>query len=399
MFKFLHAADLHLGMRITRFDPEKAARIREARFTALDNMLAHAREQRVDCVLIAGDLFDDAAVDAQTARRAFEKLESLPMPVFVLPGNHDPLFEEGVWCRPPWNERLRRRVVLLDEQKPVEIGAGVLLFPCPVFWKTSMDDPTRWIVQADGKTSKTIRIGVAHGSLITRDDLDRDDHLIARHAANDLLLDYLALGHWHARQVFEDRDKVGRTAYSGVHEPMRFQGNGESQSGWIPYSGSGRREFLDSGQGEVLRVTIHSPGDPPSIEPVTVGHLQWRDEARDVNSAEELDRLVRDVETKEHVERRLLRLKLSGVLDAASMLRLDELRTILSGRYLIGELDDSGLHIEPTDDEMSMAAGEGVLRRVLETLRQETGSEDPAARRVAERAVLLMYKIAREVGG
>jgi DNA repair exonuclease SbcCD nuclease subunit len=398
MFKFLHAADLHLGMRTTRFDPEKAARIREARFTALDNMLAHAREQRVDCVLIAGDLFDDAAVDSQTARRAFEKLESLPMPVFVLPGNHDPYFDGGVWDRPPWNGRRCERLRLLDLEKPIEIGAGVVLFPCPVYRKTSVNDPTRWIAQADDSNGSAIRIGVAHGSLMTRDDLHRDDHLIARHAANDLRLDYLALGHWHARQLFDDRDGVKRTAYSGVHETMRFQGSSEIQSGWVPYSGAGRGEFLDRGDGEVLRVSIRSPGDPPTIEPVTVGCLQWNDEVRALNSAEELARLITEVETRDQAERRLLRLKLAGVLDAASMLRLDELRAILTGRYLLGELDESALHIEPTEEEMRNAAGKGVLRRVLENLRQETVSDDPKTRKVAERAILLMYEIAREVG-
>jgi DNA repair exonuclease SbcCD nuclease subunit len=320
------------------------------------------------------------------------------MPVFVLPGNHDPYFDGGVWDRPPWSDRRSDRLRLLYEEKPIEIGAGVVLFPCPVYRKTSTNDPTRWIAQADADAARTIRIGVAHGSLMTRTDLPLNDHLIKRHAATELLLDYLALGHWHSRQLFDDPEGVKRTAYPGVHETMRFQGSGETQSGWIPYSGAGRGEFLDAGEGTVLRVTIRAPGEPPSIEAVAVGHLQWNDEERALNSSEELGGLIRDVESREHGERRLLRLKLSGVLDAASMLRLNELREILAGRYLLGELDDSALHIEPTDEEMCEAAGEGVLRCVLETLRLETGSDDPKTRKVAERAILLMYQIAREVG-
>src|SRR5438132_1395347 len=100
MTSFLHAADLHLGMRTTRFDSATAGKVREARFTALDNILKKARELAVDFVLIAGDLFDDSAVDNRTAQRAFDMLDSLPMPVYVLPGNHDPLLTSGVWDRP-----------------------------------------------------------------------------------------------------------------------------------------------------------------------------------------------------------------------------------------------------------------------------------------------------------
>src|ERR1700692_671079 len=100
MISFLHAADLHLGMRTTRFDPATAGKIREARFTALDNILKKARELNVDFLLIAGALCADSPVDGQTARRSFDMLESSPMPVYVLPGNHDPLHAGGVWERP-----------------------------------------------------------------------------------------------------------------------------------------------------------------------------------------------------------------------------------------------------------------------------------------------------------
>jgi DNA repair exonuclease SbcCD nuclease subunit len=396
MVSFLHAADLHLGMRTTRFDPIVAGKVREARFTALDNILKQARELRVDFVLIAGDLFDDPSVDQRTARRSFEMLEDLPMPVFVLPGNHDPLLSGGVWDRPPWNQQGAKRVRLLKDAEPVAFNGELWLFPCPVFRKTSMNDPTTWIAQSP-RDNGAIRIGIAHGSLKTREDLPADDHLIARHAAADLQLDYLALGHWHRRQFFADPAGIERTAYCGVHEPMRFQGNTTWQTGWIPYGGAGREEFLDAGKGEVLHVQIPRAGEPPALRPIDVGHYIWQEETREVASGEDLAGLVKDVATREAFDRRLLRLRLSGVLDAASTLRLDALREILSKRYLLGELDDTGLRVQPTEDEMRATAGQGVLRRVLEKLQEEAQTPDPATRQVAERAVLLLYQIACEV--
>src|SRR5438876_3393072 len=271
MVSFLHAADLHLGLRITRFSPEVAKKVREARFQALEKIRDAAQADPVDFVLIAGDLFDDHAVDGDIAKRSFDLLESFPAPVYVLSGNHDPLLAGAVWDRPPWNTAHSKKLRVLREPSPVEAIPGVVLFPCPVFRKTSTADPTAWIAAVpvdDGP----IRIGIAHGSLKVREDLPIDDHLIARHAAHDCKLDYLALGHWHSRQHFRGPDGVERTAYPGVHEPLRFPGSTESRTGWTPYSGVRREEFLDSGRGEILHVRINAPGEPPVLDAIEVGH-------------------------------------------------------------------------------------------------------------------------------
>jgi DNA repair exonuclease SbcCD nuclease subunit len=399
MLSFLHAADLHLGLRITRFDPKTAGHVREARFQALDTLLIQAQrlaqEGKLDFLLIAGDLFDDHAVDRDIARRAFKMFnEKSPAPVYVLPGNHDPLLSGGVWDREPWSEARGGRVQLLRERKPLAVGSDATLFPCPVERKTSLDDPTAWI-NPDGVAG--IRVGVAHGSLKVRTDLPLDDHLISRHAVRERHLDYLALGHWHGRQYFPDPDGVDRTAYPGVHEPMGFYKSTDLR-GWLPYSTGGiREEFLDTGRGEVLHIQIAAPGAPPIIEPISVGQLTWLEEARRLNSEAELAELIDDIANRAEPQRRLLRLKLAGVLPAAAMLRLGELRQVVEGRYLLGELDPQALHLEPTEAELEEVAGQGILRRVVEKLRDQTRLEEAAQRLLAERAVLLLYEIAKGV--
>ncbi|HEV3084309.1 MAG TPA: DNA repair exonuclease [Gemmataceae bacterium] len=395
MISFLHAADLHLGLRITRFAKEVTNRIREARFQALEKVRELAKSKQVHFVIIAGDLFDDHAVDADLARRAFDLLESFPCRVFILSGNHDPLLPGAVWDRPPWNQPEPKRVHVLRDARPVSVDSAATLFPCPVLRKTSLNDPTRWIGEA-ARDDSTIRVGIAHGSLRTREDLPADDHLIARQAAQELKLDYLALGHWHRRQIFRDPDGVERTAYCGVHEPIGFPGATEYRIGWLPYSSGKLSEFLDSGTGEILHVQIDRPGAPPAINAIEVRHLIWADEAHTLSTEAELARLIDEIATRPETERRLLRLKLTGILDAGAMARLDHLREVLQ-RYLLGEVDQKDLHIQPTEDEIHAVAGQGVLRRVLETLRQEARTQENGANLVAERAMLLLYQIAREV--
>ena len=89
---FIPAADLHLGLAPKRFTKESADRIRGARIEAMRNILAQAEKHKVGFIVIAGDLFEDNAIDGTIARMAFDILEeSSPVPVFIIPGNHDPL--------------------------------------------------------------------------------------------------------------------------------------------------------------------------------------------------------------------------------------------------------------------------------------------------------------------
>src|SRR5262245_26461376 len=128
MLTFLHAADLHLGLRVTRFPPDTNRRIQEARFEALDNLVAEARRLDVAFVMIAGDLFDDNHVDAAVARRAFGVLRyNLPMPVYVLPGNHDPLTPDSVWERPPWNQLEGTNLHVMRRAELLQLSNNVTL--------------------------------------------------------------------------------------------------------------------------------------------------------------------------------------------------------------------------------------------------------------------------------
>ncbi|GIW82339.1 MAG: metallophosphoesterase [Gemmatales bacterium] len=393
MVSFLHAADVHLGIHMPRFGPDIARRIREARFQSLDELLRHAQRLHVDFVVLAGDLFDDHAVDHLTARRAFEILSESPVPVYVIPGNHDPYLAGSVWDRQPWNDPNRGNLHLLVQRQPVQPKTGVVLFPCPLFQAKSRSDPTSWI-KPEETNRTTIRIGIAHGSLNIRPNLPEDDHLIAADAVTVRDLDYLALGHWHRRQTFPDGQGVARTAYSGVSEPMRFPDSAE-RTGWQPYSGT-RDEFLDSGKGEALHVTIDRPKAIPRIEPVEIGRLIWQDEKHCLRSEQDLAGLINDIARRDNPERRLLRLQLTGILDAKAMLRLDELHEIFN-RYVFAELDRSSLYLQPDSEEIRQSLGDGLLQRVWQKLQNDLQKADTKGRRTAERAILLMYQIIQEL--
>jgi len=88
MARFLHIADVHLGIK--RYNlPDRTADFFRAWREVIEQ---YALGRNVDFVIIAGDLFDRRNVDPQAANHAMamlRKLEQAQIPVIVIEGNHD----------------------------------------------------------------------------------------------------------------------------------------------------------------------------------------------------------------------------------------------------------------------------------------------------------------------
>jgi DNA repair exonuclease SbcCD nuclease subunit len=387
---FLHLADLHLGLRVTRFESDVVNRLREARFQSLENALQVAETRGVDFLLIAGDLFDDNAVSAVDAQRAFDMLKGRPTPVYVLPGNHDPYCSGSLWQRPPWSNAEGTALRVLTRVEPVAAGDGVVLLPCPVVAKRATLDPTHWI--EPGETT-AIRLGLAHGSLMDRAFLPLDDHPIPLDAPARGGLDYLALGHWHSQKLQRGADGAVRAAYPGTSEPMGFGAGFDI--GWSAYAADpGRADFAGSGQGAALLVHVAGPGASPIVESMPIGRYTWAQEEVEVTD-ETFAEVFSELATRPDLDRRLLRLSLKGVLSVESMVRLDGFRDMLK-RYLYCELDEGGLHVRPDSEKIAEVVGSGLLREVWRRIETQAEGEEPEARRIAERARLLLYQLAQE---
>jgi len=88
MTKFLHIADIHLGIRRYRSED----RARDFFLAWRDCIEKYALAEKVSFVLIAGDLFDLRKVEPQAMNQAMfclKKLHDAGIPVVVIEGNHD----------------------------------------------------------------------------------------------------------------------------------------------------------------------------------------------------------------------------------------------------------------------------------------------------------------------
>ena len=94
-FRFLHAADIHLDSPLRGLDGQEgdiARRIRSAPREAFENLVEVAIRERVDFVVIAGDLYDGDWKDYRTGLffvGQMGRLHAAAIPVFLLYGNHD----------------------------------------------------------------------------------------------------------------------------------------------------------------------------------------------------------------------------------------------------------------------------------------------------------------------
>lgn len=363
--KILHSSDWQIGMRADGVGAV-AARIRDERLDAARRVMGLAVTHAVDAVLLTGDVFEDNAVDRLLVRKVAEALRIFSGPIFIIPGNHDPLGPGSVWEHPVWKELAN--VTVFQRAEPYE-GEGFTLFPCPLKEKYSPKNPTDWIsAQASGK----IAIGLAHGNVegLPNSELD---YPIERDAASLRGLDYLALGHWHSYARYDAQDGSCRMAYAGTHETTKF---GERDSG-----------------GAVL-VEIEKRGAPPKLTFIKTGALAWLSVERRIDQPGILEALASELNGHTAPQSTLVRVRLDGVLfpeDRGALLRLEE---ILASRFLFGSLDSSGLVPLPEGDAWINAMPLGPFREAAVKLRAEaTGGGDENQRIVATHALLQLFEL------
>lgn len=94
--RLLHTGDWHVGRTIR-------GRSRTDEFErALAEVIAIARDQKVDAILVAGDIYDQRAVSADADRLVFDtllELHAAGIPVIAIPGNHDSVVRLEAFAR------------------------------------------------------------------------------------------------------------------------------------------------------------------------------------------------------------------------------------------------------------------------------------------------------------
>lgn len=95
MFRFLHAADTHIDSPLEgldAYDGAPVAALRGATRAAFENLVLLALDEKVDFLLLAGDVYDGDWKDFATGLffgRQMARLQAAGIPVYLIAGNHD----------------------------------------------------------------------------------------------------------------------------------------------------------------------------------------------------------------------------------------------------------------------------------------------------------------------
>ena len=230
--KFAHIADLHIGKRVHDF-----SMLEDQRYI-LDQMLGIFEEQRVDGILIAGDVYDKVVPSAEAVQLFDEfitRLAKLKMPVYMISGNHDSaerlsfgakLFESSdIYISQVYDGNVKK-IGLEDEYGLVNVYLLPFLKPATVRHVLQRDDIESYedgvmaALQECEVDASQRNILVAHQFVTGADRCDSEETSVGGldNVSAEVFdkFDYVALGHIHRPQ------KMGRETlrYSGT--PLKY---------------------------------------------------------------------------------------------------------------------------------------------------------------------------------
>lgn len=357
--RILHTADWQLGLRLNFVPGEQAARLRAQRFDTVRRLAEIAREHAVDAVVVAGDVFDDNGVGADSIQQARDALRTFgDIPIVLLPGNHDPATPDSALAR---LGELPGAVHVATAREAIRLAAGEI-YPCPLTARHTYEDPADWLPELSDRAC--VRIVVAHGGALQFGEETEAPNRLDVDRALARGYDYVALGDWHG--TFEVN---ARAWYAGAPEATRFK---------------------EKRPGNALLVEIAEPGSTPTVEIVPVARTQWLTEEVELAGDDDIDRLAEQLDALPEKSWTLLELTLRGQLSLAGRARLDELIEDYTERLALLRVREDAVSAAPTPEDLAALHGEGYLGRAIAALRD---SEDP----VDAGALQLLYRLSQEV--
>ena len=379
---FIHSSDFQLGMTRWFLGDDAQSRFDDSRLRAISRLGDLATETGAEFIVVAGDVFDANALKAQTMDRALEKLDALPVPVYLLPGNHDPLVPGAALER----AGQRENITVLEDSTPVEVRPGVELVGAPLLARYATEDLAA-VALSGLEPTDTIRILVAHGQCEDRSGENKPDRidLPGLEAALEAgIIDYAAMGDTHSAGPI---GTSGRVWFSGAPEVTDFHDRREGVEGGEVNSGKALVVDVDK------RSALESHVD---VDERTVG--EWTFDALhfEVADTADVDALLAQLESYPEKARTVIKYSIAGTLGLEATRALEEgiaaKENVFGALYERDRLMD--LHLEPDDEELANLPLTGYARDAMSSLLEM--SAGPAGAESARDAVNLLFRLSKE---
>lgn len=371
--RFILSADWQLGMTRHFLEGEAQARFAQARIDAIRSIGRLAAEQEALFIGVGGDVFETNQVDPRTVGRTLEALAEVPVPVFLLPGNHDPLDAGSVFRSPTFLRAKPEHVTVLDDSEPREVAPGVEIVGAPWFSKRPLHDLVGAVCDELEAEPGVRRILLAHGGtdeMVALGSPAVIDVAGAEAAIADGRIAFLGLGDRHSTTAVGGS---GRIWYPGAPEPTDYDelDPGNALAVEIDEDGS-------------TRVTLHK-----------VGTWEFVYHSRALDGEDAIDELETWLADRGAKDRTIVKLALEGTISLTDHARLRDL--LERNRELFAAVEEHERHtdlvVRPDDDDFADLQLSGFAQEAVDTLRAAADGDDEEAG-VARDALGLLVRFA-----
>jgi DNA repair exonuclease SbcCD nuclease subunit len=374
--RFVHTADWQLGMTRHFLAGEAQPRYSAARRDAVAGLGSLAADVGAEFVVVAGDVFEHNQLAPQVISQSLEAMRAIGIPVYLLPGNHDPLDASSVYTGAPFKAECPVNVTVLDRAGSHEVRPGLQIVAAPWRSKAPTTDLVADVLDglpADGVT----RVLVAHGGVDVLDPDPTKPSLIRLAGVEDALargaVHYVALGDKHS---LTEVGGTGRIWYSGSPEVTNY-------------------DDVEANPGHVLVVDLDesNPQRPVTVDARKVGRWRFSTLNRQVDSSRDIADLDLNLDLMPDKDRTVLRLALIGSLTVTDRAALDACLDKYSRLFASLRVWDShsDLAVIPADGEFTDLGIGGFAAAAVEELVEtaRTGDSDTAGDAQAALALLL----------
>jgi DNA repair protein SbcD/Mre11 len=362
--KFIHTADVHLdrcfsdsGMPVG-FGNRRRQSLRDV----FQEIVRRAGEWPADALIIAGDLYDADRVSRDTIAFLMSEFKSIPhVPVFIAPGNHDPMTPDSPYALEAWPVNVT--IFGKPVWESVELASGLATVHGFGFDGLQISRNPFGELLIDPGQKDRIHIAVGHGSELGHQPPDKAEYAPFR-AADAAVpgLNYLALGHFHSITEVSG-DFASTVYYSGSPEGLSFRETGP-------------RYYLE----------VEIEDGKVDVTPVRSSRIVYADETIECDlfeSSQEVIEAIRAI-ARDLEGRAIARIALTGTCDPAIQNEIGLIYDSASIDFEYLRLTDE---TAPSEDYEELAREDTSLGNFTDALNMEIASTDDAEkRRTLERA-------------
>ncbi len=349
--KFAHLADCHLGSW-------RQKELQELNFKSFQKALEICIQEKVDFILIAGDLFDSAYPPIEILKQTFaefRKIKEAGIPVFIIAGSHDfstsgktflDVLEKAGFCKNVENAEIQEdgRIKLTPH-----IHKGVAIFGYGGK-KSGMEIEDLRKVYFDSVYPLTIFM--VHTTI---KDVVRDVPMDSIEKTKLPLADYYAMGHVH--QVFE-KEESSLYVYPGPIFPNNFQELADLKCGSF--------EIVEMESGKIKARNVKIP-----LKEVVYLELEID------NGFTATDKIINEID-KLNLNDKIFLLKLTGVIKQGKTgdIRFNEIENFVKKKNAFAFLRSiSSLKVKESEFEIETEDMENAEEKIIEKYSEENPSK------------------------